>query len=75
MTTRQPAKIVPTTFTLEQRLMSAAVPAWGMSPNMPQEVYVRNYNKILEDSWIGWIEVQLKTYSKRKERRKRKTTI
>ena len=55
------------TFTLEERLMSTAAAIWGMSQNMPQEVYVRNYNKILEDSGLGELKINYKPTHKEKQ--------
>ena len=48
------------TFTLkDEKLMSAAAAFYGMSRNMPQEVYINNYNKIREYSGlIGFSQLQ-----------------
>ena len=49
-----------TEYTLEEKLMSVAAAAWGMSRNMPHEIYIKNYNKLLEDSGLGGLKVNYK---------------
>ena len=53
-----------TEYTLEEKLMSVAAAAWGMSRNMPHEIYVKNYNKLLEDMGLGGLKVIYKKEEK-----------
>ena len=46
--------------------MSVAAAAWGMSRNMPHEVYMQNYNKILVDSGLGALRVNYNPDDKKK---------
>ena len=63
-----------TSYTLEEKLMSAASAAWGMSRNMPHTEYIANYNKILLDSGMGDLRIK---YNPPKEENKeeRRVTI
>ena len=54
-----------TEYTLEEKLMSVAAAAWGMSRNMPHEKYIQNYNKLLEDTGLGGLKVNYKSEKKK----------
>ena len=49
--------------------MSIATAAWGMSRNMPHEVYVNNYNKLLTDTGLGGLQVQYKKEEKKNDKK------
>ena len=64
--------------------MSVAAAAWGMSRNMPHEVYIANYIKQLVDTGLGGLQVIYKSEEekqttdnkqevKKKEEKKKKT--
>ena len=45
-------------------MLSVADAAWGMPRNMPHEVYIANYNKLLVDTGLGGIQVKYKQEEK-----------
>ena len=72
---QQPVKKNDENFTLEEKLMSVAAAAWGMSRNMPHEVYMQNYNKILVDSGLGALRVNYNPDDKKKNTKNEDKTV
>ena len=70
---KQPIEKNDDKFTLEDRLMSIAAAAWGMSRNMSKDVYIQNYNKLLEDSGLGALKVNYNSDEKKKGNKKEET--
>ena len=62
-------------FTLEDKLVCAAAASWGMSRNMTHEEYIKNYNKLLEDTGLGGLKVNPKSAQQKKKEEKFKQKV